>query len=140
MYARISLAHTNYHLLQSAVLTTNPDTELLDCIYASYCRYKHFASVMPIFRSEYTDPNNDVLLYLDQDAVVAFSLLRRYDSTNVEAVQFAWNYTDPSLRLGIRSLEHECAYYKALGFSYLYLGEADEYKSKIQGFELLGPA
>jgi hypothetical protein len=81
-----------------------------------------------------------VIVYTNQLSVIAFSLLRRYDAHNVEAIQFAWDYAEPSLRLGIRSLEHECAYYKSLGYSYLYLGDAAEYKTHIAGFELLGPA
>ena len=39
----------------------------------------------------------------------------------------------------IKSLETECAYYKSQGYKYYYLGEAHKYKSKFNGFELLGP-
>ena len=94
---------------------------------------------MPIFDSEYTDSKIDVIGYFDQTVLVAFSLIKKYDHDNIEAVQFAWTYHDPKLRLGIRSLEHECALYKKLGFKYLYLGEANEYKKRIDGFEILGP-
>lgn len=139
MYARIVLAQTHYQLLDCAQLVPDPDPQLLQNIYSTYCRHKAFDSVMPIFHSEYTDASNDVIVYHHKHTVIAFSLLRRYDAHNVEAIQFAWDYVDPTLRLGIRSLEHECAYYKAQGYSYLYLGDADEYKSKIAGFELLGP-
>lgn len=140
MYARIDLSRTNYALLSNVAKMSYPDIDLLQDLYQIYCTYKKFNSVMPIFPSEYTDPNNDVLVYTQHDTVIAFSLLRRYDSDNVEAIQFAWDYADPSLRLGIRSLEHECAYYKSQGYRYLYLGDADEYKTHMQGFELLGPA
>lgn len=94
---------------------------------------------MPIFDSEYIDQRNDVIGYWHNDKLVAFSLLRRYDYINVEAVQFAWDYQEPKLELGISSLKNECAYYKQQGFQYLYLGGADEYKKKIRGFEILGP-
>jgi hypothetical protein len=140
MYARIDLCQTDYHLLDCAKVCLSPDLDLLQLIYLKYCRYKNFKSVMPIFVSEYTDLSNDVITYSNSTSVIAFSLLRRYDSENVEAIQFAWDYAEPALRLGIRSLEHECAYYKSQGYRYLYLGDADEYKSKIAGFELLGPA
>lgn len=93
---------------------------------------------MPIFDTEFINASNDVIGYYDGDLLVGFSLLRRYDSENVEAIQFAWNYKNPKLRLGIKSLESECAYYKERGFKYLYLGGADEYKSKVDGFEILG--
>ena len=94
---------------------------------------------MPIFDSEYVDIKNDIIGYFDKDTLVAFSLLRRYNQFDVEALQFAWTYHEPKLRLGIESLKHECAVYKNLGYKFLYLGEADEYKSEIDGFEKLGP-
>ena len=141
IYARINLSATNYST--SALdwqYIRNPDIDQLNTIYQQYCTYKKFESVMPIFSSEYTDPKNDIIGYFDRGTLVAFSLLRRYDTLNVEAIQFAWTYTNPKLRLGIESLKQECAIYKELGFKYLYLGEADEYKSAIDGFEILGPS
>ena len=42
------------------------------------------------------------------------------------------------LELGRRSLEHECAYYKQLGYEYLYLGQVAEYKTHFDGYEQLG--
>ena len=94
---------------------------------------------MPIFPEEYTDTKNDVLGYFNKDEkMVAFSLIRCYNSKNAEAVQFAWDYANPKLKLGFSSLENECAMYKKRGFDYLYLGEADPYKTKITGFEILG--
>jgi arginyl-tRNA--protein-N-Asp/Glu arginylyltransferase len=141
MYARIDLSKTNYSKLSSHVLLTIQDFEIseLQSLYKEYCNYKKFKSVMPIFDSEFTDPKNDVIGYYNNQQLVAFSLLRRFDNENVEAVQFAWNYNNPKLSLGINSLKSECAVYKELGFRYLYLGGADEYKKKIDGFELLGP-
>ena len=141
IYARINLSATNYSsTLLDWQYITDPDTDQLDTIYQKYCTYKKFPSVMPIFASEYTDPKNDIIGYFDNGVLTAFSLLRRYDAHNVEAIQFAWTYTNPQLRLGILSLKHECALYKKLGYQYLYLGGADEYKSQIDGFEILGPA
>ena len=94
---------------------------------------------MPIFDCEYQDPQNDIIGYFDQDELVAFSIVRKYDHNNVEAIQFAWTYHDPTQSLGIASLKHECALYRKLGYKYLYLGGADEYKKEIDGFETLGP-
>ena len=139
IYARINLSLTNYN---SSILhwqyLRKPDINQLNHIYKIYCKHKRFNSVMPIFNSEYTDPKNDIIGYFDNNELVAFSLLRKYDLENVEAIQFAWNYSNPKLRLGIKSLQHECTIYKKLGFKFLYLGEANEYKSKIDGFEILG--
>ncbi len=139
IYARIDLSGTNYDLLPGARRLEEIDIGQLQHIYLTYCRHKRFKSVMPIFDSEFVDPKNDVIGYYDEDRLAAFSLIRRYDSENVEAIQFAWDYKNPKLRLGISSLKSECALYKSLGYRYLYLGEADEYKSKIDSFEILGP-
>jgi hypothetical protein len=140
LYARINLQKTNYELYPYyQILTDKKDTYGLQAIYHDYCRYKRFKSVMPIFDEEFSDPNNDVIGYYHNDNLVAFSLLRRYNSKSVEAVQFAWDYANPELELGFASLRNECALYKSLGYKYLYLGGADEYKSKFDGFEILGP-
>lgn len=139
LYARIDLHGTDYHVLPGSGILEEVDTETLQDIYRTYCKHKKFNSVMPIFDSEFNDPKNDVIGYYDGDRLVAFSLIRRYDAENVEAIQFAWDYKNPKLRLGIETLKSECALYKALGYRYLYLGEADEYKKKIDSFEILGP-
>ena len=107
--------------------------------YRDYCIYKHFASVMPIFDSRYTDPMTDVIGYYDAGKLVAFSLIKRYDDYNGLCDQFAWNYHRPKMRLGIESLQTECAIYKARGFKYLYLEQAHLYKQDMDGFEILGP-
>jgi hypothetical protein len=137
-YARINLLQTNYNKLSNFQFIKHINNFELQKIYKEYCDYKNFKSVMPIFDSEFFDQKNDVIGYYDGDVLVAFSLLRRYDNENVEAIQFAWDYKTPKLRLGIDSLKSECAVYKELGFKYLYLGGADEYKKKIDGFEILG--
>lgn len=140
LYARIDLRKTNYTELDNYKFIEKPDINELDKLYADYCRYKKFRSVMPIFAVEYNDSNSDVIGYYDKDKLVAFSLIKRYSDIEAECVQFAWNYANPDLCLGIRSLKNECAIYKRLGFQYLYLGGADEYKKSIDGFEILGPA
>ena len=138
-YARINLSATNYTPMKSGwKVLSHSYEDALNEIYAIYCRHRGFTSVMPIFHSEYIDTSNDLIGYYDEDELVAFSMIRRYDRDNAECIQFAWDYKNPKLRLGIRSLEHECAIYKDRGWKYLYLGEADEYKKKIQGFEMLG--
>ena len=139
-FARIDLAKTNYsadHV--DWYYIRDPDPAVLDDIYRTYCIYKHFASVMPMFHSRYTDPMTDVIGYREEGQLVAFSLIRRYDDKNALCDQFAWTYHNPRTRLGIESMKTECAIYKARGFEYLYLEQAHLYKSQIDGFELLGP-
>jgi hypothetical protein len=140
-YARIDLAKTDYTQINNWSYINHPDIKVLNNIYLQYCRYKQFKSVMPIFDSQYLDVNTDILGYYDSDQqLIAFSLIRKYDQHNAECAQFAWDYKQPELRLGIETMKHECALYKALGYKYLYLGGADEYKREIAGFEMLGPA
>jgi len=139
-FARIDLSKTNYSA--DAVdwyYIRDPDPAVLDDIYRTYCIYKHFASVMPMFHSRYTDPMTDVIGYREEGRLVAFSLIKRYDERNALCDQFAWTYHNPKTRLGIESMKTECAIYKARGFDYLYLEQAHLYKSQIDGFELLGP-
>lgn len=141
-FARIDLEKTNYQTTVNWKYITEFDShtlERLDDIYRTYCIYKHFSSVMPLFHSRYTDPMSDVIGYYDQDKLVAWSLIRRYDQHNAQCDQFAWTYHKPRLRLGIETMKTECAIYKQRGFKYLYLEQAHLYKQEIDGFEILGP-
>ena len=138
-FARINLDQTNYSPAVTWNYLVYPDITELNKIYRDYCVYKRFASVMPIFDSRYTDPMTDVIGYYDNQQLVAFSLIKRYDNHNALCDQFAWNYNNPKLRLGIETLKTECAIYKQRGFKYLYLEQAHLYKQEIDGFEILGP-
>lgn len=138
-FSRIALGQTNYSILDNWQYLTVPPVDQLNQIYRCYCEYKKFVSVMPIFDSQYQDSNTDVMGYYHNEQLIAFSLIKRYDTQNAECVQFAWNYADPELRLGINSLKNECAVYRARGFRYLYLGLNDLYKQQIDGFEVVGP-
>ena len=141
-YTRINLSKTNYDkskLKLDARIISNPDPAELEKIYDTYVKYKKFSSVMPLFAEEYLYPQAEVFGYYDNNVVVAFSLMFRYNSKNVAALQFAWDYKNPKLRLGINSLKYECAYYKELGYDYIYLGDADVYKQHFAGFEVCGP-
>jgi hypothetical protein len=137
-FARIDLEKTTYTPSVSWEYLREPNIAVLNDIYRTYCIYKHFASVMPIFDSQYRDPLTDVIGYRDQDRLVAFSLMKRYDNKNVLASQFAWTYHDPRTRLGVESLKTECAIYRERGFKYLYLDQAHLYKQGLEGFEILG--
>ena len=138
-FARIKLRETLYQPTVDWYYITNPDISVLQDIYRTYCIYKHFGSVMPLFDSQFTEPGVDLIGYRDQGELVAFSMMKRYDDKNLLAAQFAWNYRKPRLRLGISSLQTECAIYRDRGFQYLYLDQAHLYKQDLEGFEILGP-
>jgi hypothetical protein len=137
-YARIKLSETTYQPSCKWQYLMYPDINQLTQIYQTYCQYKKFSSVMPLFESQITDRSTDVIGYFDQNQLVAFSLMKRYDQFNVLASQFAWTYHQPKQRLGIESLKTECAIYRDRGFEHLYLEQAHLYKHELQGFEILG--
>ena len=137
-FARICLEQTTYTPTVVWEYITKPDIAVLRDIYRTYCIYKHFASVMPLFDSQFTDPATDVIGYREDGRLVAFSLMKRYNEKNVLASQFAWTYHNPRTRLGIESLKTECAIYRERGFQYLYLDQAHLYKQGLEGFEILG--
>ena len=138
-YCKINLNCTNYQELDNWKYITDPAVyPILHTIYKTYCDYKKFNSVMPLFNIQFSEPHTDIIGYYDDQKIIAFSLIKRYDSENAEAIQFAWDYSNPKLRLGISSLKNECAIYKKQGFTTLYLGLADQYKQQLDGFELLG--
>ncbi len=137
-FARICLAQTTYIPTVEWKYITDPDIPVLQDIYRTYCIYKHFASVMPLFNSQFTEPSSDIIGYYEDGRLVAFSLMKRYDNKNVLASQFAWTYHNPRTRLGIESLKTECAIYRERGFEYLYLDQAHLYKQGLEGFEILG--
>ena len=91
-FARIDLSKTSYTESVKWEYLRNPNIAKLNSIYRDYCKYKHFASVMPIFDSRYTDLMTDVIGYYDGDKLVAFSLIKRYDQHNALCDQFAWNF------------------------------------------------
>jgi hypothetical protein len=93
---------------------------------------------MPLFDAQFYDSTTDVLGFFNNQQLVAFSLVKRWDEDNAESLQFAWDYADPELYLGIESLKAECALYKSRGYKYLYLGEEANYKSQLDGYELVG--
>lgn len=140
-FARIDLAQTDYtESVRWHYLKPTPDVcTKLDDIYRRYCLYKRFSSVMPMFHSRYQDRMADIIGYYDNNELVAWSLIRRYDGYSALCDQFAWTYHNPKLRFGIETMKTECAIYKARGFGYLYLEQAHLYKSEIDGFEILGP-
>ena len=137
-FARIDLSKTTYQPTVTWEYLHNPDIPALKDIYRTYCIYKHFVSVMPLFDSQFTDSNTDVIGYREDERLVAFSLIKRYDKENLLASQFAWTYHNPRTRLGIESLKTECAIYRERGFKYLYLDQAHLYKQGLEGFEILG--
>ncbi len=137
-FCKINLAETNYLAEDNFKILTDPNFDQLNRIYYDYCNHHGFTSVQPIFPE---DTENTVFGYYDGAELVAWTMIVEYETSRVvHNDQFAWNYKNPKLTLGIRSIKNECAYYKALGYKYMFLQHFDEYKTKFQGFEICGPA
>lgn len=115
-----------------------PVDKMLD-IYREYTKHKKFKSVWPIYREEFTAKQNDIIGYYDQNRLVAWSMIYKINTHVVEALQFAWDYKNPKLQLGIESMKTECAIYKQQGYKIIILGEAQNYKRSIDGFNEFGP-
>ena len=137
MFCQIKLKDTNYQEVANYKLLDSSFYDECFEIYRKYCEYKNFDSVIPIFREEFEQNNCDIVGYYDNDKLVAFSLVYRFDSLNsVYGDQFAWDYENPKLSIGHMANKNECALYKRLGYEYYYLGEDSPYKSKLDGYEI----
>ena len=137
IYCRIKLSKTNYKIYDNSLILDKPNLKQIQDIYKKYCDLKKFKSVQPLFQNDITA--HQVMGYFHDGKMVAFTLLYELDKKNIESLQFAWDYEKPKLRLGIKSLENECAWAKNNGYKYLYLGQDDRYKSQFKGYEVLGP-
>ena len=108
-------------------------------VYRQYCRHKHFRSVMPMIAGRLTAADTEIIGYHHQDRLVAWSMYRIWDDHNVLSDHFAWDYREPRLRLGVRSIQTECAIYRQRGYHWMYFESVESYMLDMDGFELLGP-
>jgi len=143
MNCYIDLTETNYKLNTTdykifAEYEKIPVDRMLE-IYQEYANYKKFKSTWPIYPEEFTAKQNDIIGYYDQNRLVAWSMIYKINTHVVEALQFAWDYKNPKLKLGIQSMKTECAIYKQKGYKIIILGEAQNYKRSIDGFNEFGP-
>jgi len=94
---------------------------------------------MPLVPGRLTAPGTEIIGYRDRDRLVAWSMYRVWDRENVLSDHFAWDYRNPRLRLGIRSIENECAIYRDRGYRWMYFEAVEPYMLDLQGFEIMGP-
>jgi hypothetical protein len=138
-FGRINLGNTTYDINAHWELLKDPPIQELLRVYRDYCRHKHFLSVIPMVPERFTESGTDIIGYRDRGRLVAWSMLRRWGTHSVLSDHFAWDYRDPALRLGIRSLETECAIYRDLGYQWMYFESVEPYMLSMQGFDVLGP-
>jgi len=138
-FGRIDLQQTTYVPdLQAEILDPVPINDVLR-VYRDYCLHKHFQSVMPMVPSRLTAPGTEIIGYQHHGRLVAWSMYRLWDDDNILSDHFAWDYRDPRLRLGIRSIENECAIYRSRGYRWMYFESVEPYMLDLQGFEIMGP-
>lgn len=138
-FGRIDLRTTQYASdLAWEILSPVPVNDV-QRVYQDYCAHKHFLSVMPMIAGRLTAPDTEIIGYRDGTRLVAWSMYRIWDDHNILSDHFAWDYRDPRLRLGIRSIENECAIYRDRGYRWMYFETVEPYMLDIQGFEILGP-
>jgi len=139
-YAYIDLQETNYkQLVNYEILPKDTDPAPLLEIYRQYCLYKGFSSVWPIYAEEFSRELNDTIAYKDAGEIVAWSLIYRVSKDAVWNMQFAWNYANPKLKLGYKSIRTEIAIYRDLGYKSMTIDDDMKYKSELQGYKLFGP-
>lgn len=137
-FGRIDLAKTNYTIdLEVQLLNSTHIDEILR-VYKEYCFYKNFHSVIPMVPDRFFIPNTEIFGYYDDRKLIAWSMYRIWDRENIVADHHAWDYSKPNLRIGLRSLQTECAVYKNKGYKFMYFESFEPYIEKLQGFEILG--
>jgi hypothetical protein len=138
-FGRIDLQRTVYMQdLDHDLLDPVPINDVLR-VYRDYCLHKHFQSVIPMLPGRLTAAGTEIIGYRDADRLVAWSMYRIWDRENILSDHFAWDYRNPRLRLGIRSIENECAIYRTRGYRWMYFESVEPYMMDLQGFELMGP-
>ena len=138
-FGRIRLEVTNYAIeLDHEILDPVPVNDVLR-VYRDYCTHKRFQSVMPMLPGRLQAQGTEIIGYHDQGRLVAWSMYRIWDDHNILSDHHAWDYRNPRLRLGRRSLENECAIYRDRGYRFMYFESVEPYMLELEGFETLGP-
>ena len=137
-FARIDLTKTTYSVTLDAQLLNPVPVDEINRVYKAYCLHKNFKSIMPMVPGRFLVPGTEVFGYYEQDRLIAWSMYRIWDDENVVIDHHAWDYNNPKLRLGLNSLQNECAIYRDRGFRFMYFESIETYMLNLQGFEILG--
>lgn len=137
-FGRIDLTKTTYSVTLDAQLLNPVPIDDINRVYKAYCLHKKFKSIMPMIPGRFSVPGTEVFGYYKQDRLIAWSMYRIWDNRSVVIDHHAWDYSNPSLRLGLKSLQNECAIYRNRGYQFMYFESFEPYMFKLQEFEILG--
>jgi hypothetical protein len=134
--------NTRVHLLRHTFQPIELEWEVVDeqpkvfkKILNDYLQHNKFSNIYAI------DEKNErfkYIVYKVKGKIVAITKLLQYNN-NVETYAFIWDYKNPEMRLGEKTLEHELWWAKKEGYQCLYTGSGYEkssiYKANIPGFQ-----
>lgn len=137
-FGRIDLTKTTYSVTLDAHLLDPVPIDEINRVYKAYCSYKNFKSIMPMVPGRFSVPGTEVFGYYSNEKLMAWSMYRIWDDKNIVIDHHAWDYNDPKLRIGLSSLQNECAIYRDRGYQFMYFESIESYMLNLQGFEILG--
>jgi hypothetical protein len=136
-FGRIDLTKTTYSIILDAHLLNPVPIDEINRVYKAYCLHKNFKSIMPMVLGRFSIPNTEVFGYYDQSKLIAWSMYRIWDSESIVIDHHAWDYSNPKQRIGLYSLQNECALYRNRGYRSMYFESVEPYMLSLQGFEIL---
>jgi hypothetical protein len=134
----IDLSKTTYSVTLEAHLLNPVPIDEITRVYQKYYSYKNFKSVIPMVPGRFLVPGTEVFGYYDQTKLIAWSMYRIWDDKNIVVDHHAWDYSNPDQRIGLHSLENECALYRNRGYQFMYFESIEPYMLNLQGFKILG--
>lgn len=135
MYGRIDLTKIHEHI-DIEIFNIKPSLDDAKRVYEIYCKYKKFKSVIPLYHGDID--LYEWFCYFQNHKLVAWQQTMLYPNDKVAFnEQFAWDYVDPSKKLGWRFNHHVSSWLKNKDYKYLYMGHHEPYKSKLQGYEIV---
>ena len=137
-FGRVNLTNTTYSITLEAHLLNPVPIDEVNRVYQEYCLYKDFESVMPMIPGRFLVPGTEVFGYYNQDRLIAWSMYRIWDNKNIVIDHHAWDYNNPKSRMGLHSLQNECALFRNRGYQFMYFESFEPYMLNLQGFEILG--
>ena len=124
----------------SADLVSVPNRRIYWKIYQQYVDYKSYSDMYStpevFFRPIYGE--RKYIEYRKSGKIIGFSVLEILNDLSI-AIQFCWDYKDPTIKLGYVNKYFQFRHLKALGCRKMYLGTSYESsslkKSEHTGFE-----